>query len=97
MRARNRSTRRQVVAAIADLDAVVDVGHRVPAKAAFREIVEGYADLFVRRVHPADVVDAHVPFVAGAAKHVRESTGCVVALEHQHLLAAVPGQHRGCG
>ena len=48
--------------------------------------------------HLADVVDAHVPLEAAAAREgVGEAAGPVVALEHQHLAAVQAGQQGGGG
>ncbi len=40
-------------------------------------------------LHFADVMDAHIPLVAGAAKGMGKPARLVVALKHQHAFAAV--------
>ena len=81
----------EIVRAISDQDAVVDIRHRTPFEAAFADVVKDAADGRGRVVNFADVMDAHVPFVARAMEDVRKAAGGVVALQHQHSLGGMLG------
>jgi hypothetical protein len=84
-----------VEAQIANDDAIVDVGHRLPVEPALGEVLEQRAYRRSRLVYLADVMEADVPFKARSVESVRKPTGRVVTLEHQYSLACRFGEQRG--
>ena len=76
-----------------DHDPVVHLGQRLPAELTHGDIVEEGANGSTPSRDLAHVVDADVPLEAVPLEGMGESSGRVVALEHQHPEPAAPRQH----
>jgi len=85
----------KIIGSIPDDKPIVDIRHRSPIELCLGDKIEGAPQLRIRILNPSNIVEADIPLVARAVKHMGTTAGDVMAFEHENAFPGVAREEGG--